>query len=94
MTNPAPVNASASTVEAYEKLRGYALTGKSPGGAEGLIILLRQGLAAWMSRLSTCFDSAKSDSSPVAPLVADELHSAFVRVLASMALGGQQEVQV
>ena len=34
----------------YEELRRHVLTGSAFGGAGGLVLLLRDGLAAWMSR--------------------------------------------
>lgn len=94
MTSSATVNACASAVEAYEKLRCYALTGTTTGGAAGLIILLRQGVAVWMTWLRRCCGSVKSVPLAPAPHVTDEFQAALVRVLASMALGSQQEVRV
>ena len=84
---------------AYEELRGRVLAGApfggAFGGAFGLVLLLREGLAAWMA-------SGSAGSVPVAPavepdrrvaasLVPDVIHVAVVRVLASMALGGVAE---
>jgi len=79
----------------YEELRGRVLAGAPCGGACGLVLRLREGLAAWMA-------GGSAGSAPVAPavephrraaapLVSDEIHAAVVRVLASMALGGPKE---
>jgi hypothetical protein len=78
----------------YEDLRRRVLTGAAVGGASGLILCLREGLAAWMTR-------GVMGAAPVAPVgqperwaaprVANEIHAAVVRVLASMALDRVKE---
>jgi len=79
----------------YEELRRRILTGSAFGGPFGLVLLLREGLAAWMARGSACGapgpPAADPDRRGAAPLVPDEIHAAVVRVLASMALGGLKE---
>lgn len=90
-TNPGANDAS---VTAYEALRAQVLTGSSAASDTGLVVLLRQGVAAWTARRSACSSPAPLVACATTPSVSDELHAAIVRVLASMALGGQQEVRV
>ena len=78
----------------YEALRRRVLTGAAFGGPFGLILLLREGLAAWMARGSAGaapVEAADPERRGAAPRVSDEVHAAVVRVLASMALGGLEE---
>ena len=76
----------------YEALRNRVLTGAAFGGAGGLVVLLRDGLAAWMAR-----GSAGAAAGPArrgaGPLVSDEIHAAVVRVLANIALAGLKEMR-
>jgi hypothetical protein len=80
---------------AYEELRGRVLAGAPFGGAFGLVLLLREGLAAWMAGGSAgsvlVAPAVEPDRRAAAPLVSDETHATVVRVLASMALGGLKE---
>ncbi len=65
------------------------LEGMSSGGHFGLIILLREGVAAWMEHDSAAPMTAASASPerPLAmPIVCDEIHAEMVGVLASMAM--------
>ncbi len=82
---------------AYEELRRRVLAGTSVGGPFGLVLLLREGLAAWMARGSAgaapVEPAADPDRRGAAPLVSDEIHAAVVRVLAGMALGGHREMR-
>ena len=81
-------------VTAYEMLRAQVLTGSTAGSPTGLLVLLRQGLAAWIARRSACSSPAPAAARTATPLVGDEIHAAIVRVLASMVLAGQQEVRI
>jgi len=78
----------------YEALRHRVLTGAAFGGAGGLVVLLRDGLAAWMAH-GPAGASVEPAGHPerwaAAPRVSDAIHAAVVRVLASMALGGREE---
>jgi hypothetical protein len=82
---------------AYEELRRRVLTGAAFGGPFGLVVLLREGLAAWMARGAAGAAPVERTGDPerraAAPLVSDALHAAVVRVLASMALGGREEMR-
>jgi hypothetical protein len=77
---------------AYEELRRRVLTGSAVAGARGLVLLLRDGLAAWMSHVTpgaTVSERAEPpDRGAAAPRVSDALHAAVVCVLTSMALDG------
>jgi hypothetical protein len=81
-------------VTAYEALRAQVLTSSTAGSPTGLLVLLRQGVAAWIARRSACSSPAPAAARTATPLVGDEIHAAIVRVLASMVLDGQQEVRV
>ncbi len=82
-----------ASVRAYEALRGHVLAGASAGGSHaGLVLLLRQGVAAWMARRLTC--AAPAAACTNARLVGEEIHAGVVRVLASMAMAAQQEGRV
>ena len=81
----------------YEELRRRVLTGAAFGGASGLVLFLREGLAAWMARGAVGAAPVAPAGHPVrcaAPRVANEIHAAVVRVLASMALGHMEETRV
>ena len=49
-----------STVATYEEVRAHILVG-SPGGQHfGLVVLLREGIAAWIERRATCWGPASA----------------------------------
>lgn len=77
---------------AYEALRAHVLTGSSAGSHAGLVVLLRQGVADWMAHRSACSTPGPPAAHTSMPLAGNEIHTAVVHVLASMALAGQQEV--
>ncbi|HLQ23528.1 MAG TPA: hypothetical protein VK132_09990 [Gemmatimonadales bacterium] len=83
---------------AYEELRRRVLTGSAFGGAGGLVLLLREGLAAWMARgaagAAPGEPAVKLERCAALPRVSDGIHAAVVRVLASMILGGGEEPSV
>lgn len=81
-------------VTAYEALRTQVLTGSTAGSHTGLLVLLQQGVAAWIGRRSACSSPGPAAARATTPIGGDEIHAAIVRVLASMALAGQQEVRV
>ncbi len=79
----------------YEALRAYAIERHAPVSRDGLVVLLRQGVAAWMDAWS------RLPAPPVRPVQAerqrpsplpDEASAKVVRVLAAMTLGHFQEV--
>ena len=81
-------------VRAYEALRSHVLAGSSAASHAGLVVLLRQGVAAWMARRLACAGPAPAAARTATLLVGEEIHAAIVRVLASMALAAQREVRV
>ena len=84
-----------ASVRDYEALRSHVLAGSSAASHAGLLVLLRQGVAAWMARRClACACPAPAAERTTTLLVGEEIHAALVRVLASMALGAQQEVRV
>lgn len=81
---------SDTSVAAYEAVRAHVLTGGVTGSHSGLLLLLRQGVAAWISRSSSFTpEPAAAPPLPMAPFT-NELHAAVVRVLASMAMATQE----
>ena len=93
--SPAGTTDRDTVVAAYEALRRRVLAGSVFGGPAGLVLFLREGLAAWMARGSAgaaAVEAADPERRGAAPLVADAIHAAVVRVLASMALGGLKEM--
>jgi hypothetical protein len=85
------------SVALYEQLRLHMHAGAAaPGGHCGLVLLRREGMAAWMAWRTT----GAAASEPVtarqrsgsAPLAADDLHASLVRVLASLAMSGAKEM--
>ena len=80
---------------AYEELRGVAVAGSAGGGRLGLVVLLREGLAAWVARRSMCTDAVAIATPPPrrlgVPFVAGAVHTSLVRVLASMVLATSHE---
>jgi hypothetical protein len=67
------------------------------GGHFGLVVLLREGVAAWMDHASTratraaIGESRANDRSPVALVIADQLRNDMALVLASMVMTTLEE---
>jgi len=80
-----------TSVTAYEALRTHVMTGSIAGGHSGLVVLLRQGVAAWMARPAAYSAPVRPALRPPTPCLSDEIHAGLVRVLASMAMAGRQE---
>jgi len=80
-------------VAAYETLRQNVLAGASCGGHVGLVLLLREGLAAWMVRRPAGSGPIEPEQRVAAPILSNEIDAAVVRVLANMALGGLEEMR-
>ena len=77
----------------YEQLRLHVHAGgTAPGGHCGLVVLRREGMAAWMAWCTTgAAEPVTAHQRPVsAPLAADDLHASLVRVLASLAMSGRK----
>lgn len=85
------------SVALYELLRLHVHEGAAaPDGQCGLVVLWREGMAAWMAWRMTGGAAAApvmAHQRPAsAPLAADDLHASLVRVLASMAMSGGKEM--
>jgi hypothetical protein len=76
---------------AYEELRSHVLTG-GDGNGVGLILLLREGLAAWLEGQGTRRHESEVRPSfrtyAAAPVPSGPIHASIVRVLASLVLAG------
>ncbi len=84
------------SVALYEQLRQRVLAGNVIGNRFGLIWLLREGLAAWVSHCATLpasFDPLSQPASrAAAPRLPDPIHSSVVNVLVGMVLRGPGEM--
>lgn len=79
----------------YEALRAYAVERHATASRDGLVVLLRQGVAAWMGAWSRLPEPPSrprhGDRQPPSSLP-DDASAEVVRVLAAMTLGHLQEV--
>lgn len=78
----------------YEALRAYVVQRHAPASRDGLVVLLRQGVAAWMSAwasLPAAPPVAHTERWTLSPLP-DATSAEIVRVLAAMTLGHIREV--
>ena len=75
---------------AYEQLRRHALAGSPRGAGVGGVLLLREGVAAWIDRgaagVASAAPSTAGDRVVAGACMSPQLHLDVVRVLASMAL--------
>ena len=98
MTSAAAVtNGDDALKIAYETLRTHVLTTATARSATGLVVLLRQGMAAWMAQCRSFIVCPASPPRPVpkaTPVFADEIHASLVQVFASMVLADPQETCV
>ena len=88
--------AESAALASYEELRRHVLAGAGFGSHFGLVLLLREGVAAWIrGALGSSVPvqrEASSDRRSAPRPVPDEIHAGIVRVLANMALSGRQEM--
>jgi hypothetical protein len=84
---------AATWAERYETLRSHMVQAATTQSHEGLIVLLRQGVAAWMmmSAESKTPRAGVSDLLPRAKArrFPEESNASFVQALATMALAGR-----
>lgn len=91
MSAPAPRNDG--LIARYEELRRQAL-GCFGSQAQGLALLMRRGMSAWMQAWSQCVASPPSPAQPqqqtqeICPV---QLHADVAALLASMVLFARQE---
>ena len=85
---------TADAAAAYEQLRNHVQTGSSPGGHVGLVLLVREGVAAWLERSASGVTPAgPSTVAAVAPAVPfPQLQAGIVAVLADMVWTTRQEM--
>jgi hypothetical protein len=80
----------------YEMLRAYALKRHTPPSREGLVILLRHGMVAWMdawSRLPAPLPQPAQAEPHKAHTISDDTSVEVVHILATMTLSHFQEVR-
>jgi len=81
----------------YERLRAYALERHAPPSRDGLVILLRHGMVAWMdawSKLPAPLPQPAPAEPSKTPPIPDDTSAEVVHVLATMTLSHFQEVHV
>jgi hypothetical protein len=79
-------------VPRYEALRAYAIARHTPPSRDGLVILLRHGLAAWMEAWSKLPAPRPMPAQASAPPMPDDASVEVVHVLATMTLSHFPEV--
>jgi hypothetical protein len=76
----------------YEVLRAYAVERHAPASRDGLVVLLRQGVAAWMDAWSSLPAPPPRPAQAERPSpLPNDASAEVVRVLAAMTLGHFQE---
>ena len=82
-------------VTAYEVLRERVVGGASGGGHSGLVVILREGIAAWIAHGPAASASVRPPVVPTswvaASTLSHEVHADVVSVLAGMALSIRRE---
>ena len=79
--------------ESYEQLRCHVLAGSPGGGHTGLAVLLREGVAAWMERITAVTPVLSARPDDATPLtITGPLHAGLVQILTSIALGRIEEI--
>lgn len=85
----------ADAAAAYEHLRRHVLQGSPRGAPFGVILVMREGVAAWMDRGATGFATVvpftHPDRAVACPDVSPPLHAGIVDVLVSIALTTREE---
>lgn len=80
----------------YETLRSYVLDRHAPPSRDGLVILLRQGMAAWInawSKIPELMPQPAKVEPQNSPPIPDDTSIEVVHILAAMALSHFQEVR-
>jgi len=89
-------SSGSTSVAAYEQLRSQAIAGATSGKHFGLILLLREGIAAWIARGRIDCVLAQSLADPNlrsgSSTLPTEIHAGIVGVLANMAMASRKEM--
>jgi len=95
IVSDAAPGARCSLVTGYEQLRRGVLEGATAVGQFGLVILVREGVAAWMACASARpvadTRATAKDRSVAAPIVSDDAYAGLVAVLTNMVLATAEE---
>ena len=83
--------ADAAITVRYEQLRAQTLARGTSGDRQGLALLLREGMASWMTAWASCTPPSIVPPSSPSVLPASVEPTALVAVLASMTLSTLQE---
>lgn len=80
---------------AYEELRSHVLSGSPGGPSFGTIVLLREGIAAWIERGAArgVATVRTATSSRTRPVLSEALLAEIVHVLADIALQRREEIK-
>lgn len=85
-----------TSVASYEELRVRVLTGSSCGGHVGLVVLVREGVTAWLARplapRSPIESATVGGPGAVASTLSDDVRAGFVHVLANIAVAHREEM--
>jgi hypothetical protein len=78
----------------YERLRGHVLGDGTATGGFGLVVLMRDGIAAWLAHATVPPLVITHVKAPItaAPIAPDVVHSDLICVLANMAMAISTEV--
>jgi hypothetical protein len=89
-----PVGPDESTRAAYEELRRHSLLG-APGSQFGLVVLLREGVAAWIERRAASAGpgARPAADTPAMSCSAGSLQAEIMQLLVSMVLNQGKERQ-
>ena len=78
----------------YERLRGHVLGDRTATGSFGLVVLLRDGVAAWLAHATAPPVVTTHAKAPITatPITLDDVHADLICVLANMAMAMSPEV--
>jgi hypothetical protein len=86
----------ADAAAAYEQMRHHVFQGSAYGSHSGLILVIREGVAAWIDRGATGFTPAAAstnvDRVVALPALSPQLHAGIVDVLVNIALTTREEM--
>lgn len=88
-----------TSVASYEELRLRVLAGSSCGGHVGLVVLVREGVAAWLARPLASRSPIQSTTlggggggGAAAVAMSDDFHASVIHVLANIAVARREEM--